>query len=204
MLVVSVANFFSSEYQKNHTVVASLAPPQVEPPTPKPRLASQTLEGDVVSLGGAAFGATFIVQTTNELVHIHPIQSGDTNGFSLDQWTSDVGTLRVGDHVEITCPVVSLQPQGGSPSDAQCTHVANILRPSTDSTSPVNPRESHPTAQVPDVGPLISKAEDLFSAAEYRQALDSCNVVLRLDPNNSKAAQLKARIQKAMSILGEE
>jgi hypothetical protein len=57
---------------------------------------------------------------------------------------------------------------------------------------------------VPDVGPLISKAEDLFSAAEYRQALDSCNVVLRLDPNNSKAAQLKARIQKAMSILGEE
>jgi len=39
--------------------------------------------------------------------------------------------------------------------------------------------------------------------ADYRNAIQSCDAALRVEPGNAKAAQLKAKIEETMKILGK-
>jgi hypothetical protein len=50
----------------------------------------------------------------------------------------------------------------------------------------------------------VSRAENQFQQADYRSAIQSCDAALRAEPGNAKAAQLKAKIQETMRILGKD
>jgi len=49
----------------------------------------------------------------------------------------------------------------------------------------------------------VSRAETQFQQADYRNAIQSCDAALRVEPGNAKAAQLKAKIEETMKILGK-
>jgi WD40 repeat protein len=53
------------------------------------------------------------------------------------------------------------------------------------------------------LGGYITEAEAEFQQSDYNGALKSCDEALSLDPDNSKARQLKAKILQTMSILGK-
>jgi len=48
-----------------------------------------------------------------------------------------------------------------------------------------------------------SQAEAQFQQGSYREALQNCEAALRLDPTNSRASQLKTKIEETMRILGK-
>jgi len=63
-----------------------------------------------------------------------------------------------------------------------------------------SPDSSRSTAEAEQ---WISRAENQFQQADYRSAIQSCDAALRAEPGNAKAAQLKAKIQETMRILGK-
>ena len=48
----------------------------------------------------------------------------------------------------------------------------------------------------------LTEAEKFFEDGHYAEALARCNAALSMDPGNTKAKQLKEKIEKAIEILG--
>ena len=59
-----------------------------------------------------------------------------------------------------------------------------------------------PAVSVEQANRLLDEAENLFRGGEYKLAQQSCDAALRLDPNNSRALQLKTKIQETLRVLG--
>jgi hypothetical protein len=53
-----------------------------------------------------------------------------------------------------------------------------------------------------EIASRLARAQSFFQQREYRSAVEECDVVLRLDPANQEAANLKSQVLQTMSILG--
>jgi WD40 repeat protein len=77
------------------------------------------------------------------------------------------------------------QGQGASSSNQQATAPTQV-----------------PTSTASELAQWLSRAEAQYQQGDYRGALQSCDAALRLDPNNDKVKELKAKVESTMSILG--
>ncbi|MBZ5685881.1 MAG: hypothetical protein LAP86_12690 [Acidobacteriia bacterium] len=65
------------------------------------------------------------------------------------------------------------------------------------------PADANASRSTAEVELWLSRAENQFQQADYRSAVQSCDAALRIEPSNAKAAQLKAKIEETMKILGK-
>jgi Flp pilus assembly protein TadD len=89
-------------------------------------------------------------------------------------------------------------PVTAAPTDQQ---------PGSTQTPPVPVQSGANSAQrareIEAVNQWAAQAETQFQRGNYREALQSCDAALHLDPSNARVVQLKTKVEETMRILGK-
>lgn len=96
----------------------------------------------------------------------------------------------------------AMQVAANMHSPAQESPTVAPTAPNTPSAT-YAPSQKSSSQMSAEIGQWLSQAENQFQHGQYQNAIQSCDAALRVDPGNSNAAQLKAKILETMRILGK-
>jgi hypothetical protein len=151
-------------------------------------------------------------RVTSYVLSVRPLlyeQTG-TRSFLVDQ-TGQVHATLDAREAAATDPVfcslaralqiaTSEQAVGGPPNQNAATTDAVPTAVTSQNQSPARSNSLQASAQAEQ---WASRAEAQFQQADYQGAIQSCDTALGLDPGNSRAKQLKAKVEETMKILGK-
>ncbi|HUB00356.1 MAG TPA: hypothetical protein VMA34_18625 [Terracidiphilus sp.] len=150
-----------------------------------------------VRIGFEAHGETAgshpneVIQEGADLHLSHPQQAGQNNVPS----TPATGTF--GEQPSLTSTTDTGTQEASRPSEQALTPVGR----NGDSQAPAT-TQSPSASQALIVSQRLTLAESQFEHDDFAGALQRCDYVLQLDPQNANAIQLKERIENTMKILG--
>lgn len=142
---------------------------------------------------------------TSYVVSARPLlyQQTGTRSFTMDQ-TGQVHATEEAREATASDPLFrSFQDLTQASATAQSPPPAQNVPPAQTNPAPqVHGASTASTAA--EVNQLLSRAENQFGQGDYRGALQSCDAALRVDPNNARGKQLKAKVESTMKVLGSK